>query len=109
MASETQGGADEKIELRRVINDAYAFVVGRQATQTFGAVTYEELADQQIERIEGTGTVLRPNELSRIDKVEQDLKNMIAQIRDIPPERFVLSNPDRDVNTTSEPEDSDQT
>jgi hypothetical protein len=109
VASDTQGGEDEKIELRRVINDAYAFVLGRQATQTFGALTYEELADQQIERIEGTGTVLRPNELARVDRVEQDLKNLINQIRDIPPERFVLSNPDRDVNTTPDPEDDNQT
>lgn len=108
MASDTQGSEDEKVELRRVINDAYAFVLGRQATQAFGAVTYEELADQQIERIEGKGTVLRPNELARIDRVEHDLKNMIQQIRDIPPERFVLSNPDRDVNTSPDPEDDNQ-
>lgn len=109
MASDTQGGEDDKVEIRRIINDGYAFVLGRQATQTFGALTYEELADQQIERIEGAGTVLRPNELSRIDKVEQDLTNMIQHMRDIPPERFVLSNPDRDVNTTPDPEDSSQT
>jgi hypothetical protein len=105
--TEPKTGQDLNVELRRVLNDAYGFVLGRQATQTFGAVTYEELADQQIARIEGAGTELRPNELTRIDRVEQDLKNLIAQVRDIPPERFLLQNPETDTNT--EPEQSEDT
>jgi len=92
-------GQDLNLEFRRILNDAYGFVVGRQATQTFGAVTYEELADQQIDRIIGAGTRLRPNELERIGKMEQDLTNLIQQIRDIPPERFIIGEPDQQTNT----------
>lgn len=96
-------GQDLNIELRRVLNDAYGFVVGQQATQAFGAVTYEQLADQEIERIVGAGTSLRPNEIDRIQKMEQDLTSMIQQIRDIPPERFILANQDSAVNTDPMP------
>ena len=62
-------------------------------------------ADQQIERIEGKGTATRPNELERVDKIESDLLNAVAQIRDIPPENFLLADPTRDVNTPVEQPD----
>lgn len=96
---EERGSQDVNFELRRALNDGYAFVLGRQATQTFGAYTYEELADAQIDRIEGKGTDLRPNELERVDRMERDILDLVEQVRSIPPERFVLRDPERDVNT----------
>ena len=101
-----RGSQDVNFELRRVLNDGYAFVLGRQATQAFGALTYEELADRQIDRIEGGGTLLRPNELERIDRMEQDLLDLVEQVRSIPPERFILRDPERDVNTEPALEDT---
>lgn len=94
---------DQNYELRRVLNQSIGAVLGRQATESFYALTYEELADQQIERIEGKGTTTRPNELERVNKIESDLLNAVAQIRQIPPEKFLLSDPARDVNTPAEP------
>jgi hypothetical protein len=90
-------------ELRRVLNQSIGAVLGRQSTESFYAVTYEELADQQIERIEGKGTETRPNELERVNKIESDLLNAVSQIRTIPPENFLLADPTRDVNTPVEP------
>lgn len=90
-------------ELRRVLNQSIGAVQGRQTTESFYAVTYEELADQQIERIEGKGTETRPNELERVNKIESDLLNAVAQVRTIPPENFLLADPSRDVNTPVEP------
>lgn len=90
-------------ELRRVLNQSIGAVLGRQTTESFYAVTYEELADQQIERIEGKGTETRPNELERVNKIESDLLNAVSQIRTIPPENFLLADPTRDVNTPVEP------
>lgn len=96
---------DLNLELRRVLNDSVGAVLGRQTTESFFALTFEELADQQIERIEGKGTDVRPNELERVSKIESDLLNAVAQIRNIPPENFLLSDPGKDVNTPVEPAD----
>lgn len=93
-------------ELRRVLNQSLGAVQGRQTTESFFALTYEELADQQIERISGKGTATRPNELERVNRVEQDLLNAAAQIRNIPPEQFLLSDPTRDVNTPVDPDEA---
>jgi hypothetical protein len=95
---------DQNFELRRILNQALGAVQGRQTTESFFALTYEELADQQIERIEGKGTTTRPNELERINQIESDLLNLVSQVRNVPPENFLLSDRSRDVNTPVEPE-----
>lgn len=96
---------DLNFELRRVLNQSIGAVLGRQTTESFYSLTYEELADAQIERIEGKGTVTRPNELERVNKIESDLLSAVAQIRGIPPENFLLADPSRDVNTPVDPGD----
>lgn len=96
-------GLDLNTELRRVINNAVGSVQGRQTSESFFAVTYEELADQQIERITGKGTTARPNELERVNKVESDLLALVEQVRNIPPEKFILSDSSTDVNTPVDP------
>jgi hypothetical protein len=100
--SQERDAQDQNFELRRILNNAYSFVQGQQTTQSFTALTYEELADRQIERIEGAGSPGRPNELERIDKMEQELIQLVAQVRSIPPENFLLKDADRDVNTAPE-------
>lgn len=89
-----------------MLNQSLGAVQGRQTTESFFALTYEELADQQIERISGQGTATRPNELERVNRVEQDLLNAVAQIRNIPPEQFLLSDSTRDVNTPVDPDEA---
>jgi len=101
-AAQDQQSLDLNFELRRVLSNAYSFVQGQQATQSFSALTYEELADEQIERIEGAGTQLRPNEFDRIDQMEQELLKLVEQVRNIPPEQFLLSDPEKDVNTSQD-------
>lgn len=90
---------DLNTELRRVINNSVGSVQGRQTSESFFAVTYEELADQQIERISGKGTTARPNELERVDRIEQDLLSLVEQVRNIPTDKFILSDSTQDVNT----------
>lgn len=95
---------DLAFELRRVLSNSYAFVLGEQATQSFSALTYEELADDQIERIEGKDVVPgRPNELERVDRLQRELTDAIQKIKQIPPEKFIESDSRRDVNTPVEP------
>ena len=94
--------ADRNFEFRRILNNAYAFVQGELSNQSFSALTYEELADQQIERIDGKGTESRPTELERLNKIEQDLLKVVDAIKSSSPDDFLIPNPDLDVNTPPE-------
>ncbi len=102
-ANREADGLDLNTELRRVINNAVGAVQGQQTTNSFFAVTYEELADQQIERISGKSTSTRPNELERVDKIEQDMLALVQQVQNIPPEKFLNSDATQDVNTPTDP------
>jgi hypothetical protein len=90
-------------DYRRVINQSLGAVLGRQTTESFFALTYEELAEAQIKRISDKGTDVRPSELERVDRVEGDLLSVIGQIRKMPPEAFLLKDSTRDVNTAVDP------
>lgn len=94
---------DLNFQLRLVINQSLGAVQGRQTAESFSVITYEELADQQIGRITGPGTTTRPNELERVNKIASDMLNAVAQIRNIPPEKFILSDATQDVNTPVDP------
>jgi hypothetical protein len=94
-------------EVRRSLNDAYSFVLGQQNVETFAALTPEECFDQEIERISGADTSTRPNELHRIDRLENGLLDTIAKVKALPPEVFLEPNETTDVNTSPEPPQED--
>ena len=54
------------------------YLVGQQSIQGWTAFTLEEAMDAQIERIEGKSTDKRPNELERVDRIEQECLAAIA-------------------------------
>lgn len=89
----------QSISQREALNDAYAALLGQQSVQSFTAFTFEEALDAQIERIEGAGTQLRPNQLGRVDRVEQRLLEAVEQLKQVPPEMFRDKSADQDVNT----------
>lgn len=90
---------DLALQLRVAVNNAYAFVKGEETTQSFLAITFEDLAAAQIQRLTGKGTTTRPNVIDRIKKAEQDLVSTAEKIRQIPPEAFLARAPNKDVNT----------
>lgn len=98
-SNQESSALDLNSRLRKAMSNAYALVVGSQATQSLAALTYEELADAQIERIEGPGTQARPGELERLARIERDFLSAVEQIRKIPPDRFLLHDESSDVNT----------
>jgi hypothetical protein len=104
VASEQDKGAstatqDQNLKEREALNDAYAALLGQQTTQSFVAFTFEEAMDAQIEAIEGKATTRRPNELGRVDAIEQRAIAAVATLKTIPPEKFVQPDATRDVNT----------
>lgn len=103
---EDQKVDDLHFELRQNINNAYAFVEGAKTTQTIAALTFEDLMDQQIERLVGKDSEARPNPLHRIDKVEADIKATVEKIKKLPPEAFAIRDTRDSVNTPPEGDDA---
>lgn len=89
----------QNLEIRTALSDAYAAVEGFKAAQSFSALTFEDLADQQIERLEGADTEARPNERRRIQRVLNNVLQAVAKVKAMPPEAFAKADPSRDVNT----------
>lgn len=97
---EAVGSTQERnLDVRKALNDAYAFVEGMKTSQSFSAFTVEEAHDLFTERVEGKGTVLRPNEIDRIDRTIQRIKSVVAEVKTLPPEAFQLRNSEDNVNT----------
>ncbi len=90
---------EQNLELRRAINDAYAFVEGQKLVQSFSSISFEELLDQQIERIEGASSTRRPNEIDRITRVEQDIIAAVEKIKKMPDDAFKKTPEENGVNT----------
>lgn len=90
---------EQNLELRRAINNGYAFIEGQKLVQSFSAVTFEELLDQQVERIEGASTTQRPNEIERINKIEAELTSAVENIKKMPDDAFKKTQEDNGVNT----------
>lgn len=89
----------QNLAIREHLNDAYAAVEGQKAVQSFAAFTFEDALDEQIERIEGADTDMRPNELHRVDRVETNVLAAVAKIKALPANAFVEPRDERDVNT----------
>jgi hypothetical protein len=89
----------QNLEIRESLNNAYAAIEGQKSVQSFAAFTFEDALDLQIERIEGADTDARPNELHRIDKIENNVVAAVAKVKAMPPTAFVEPRDDRDVNT----------
>ena len=92
-------------ELRRAVSSAYAFVRGQETNDSFLAITFEEVLDQQIERIEGEGTALRPNVLDRITKLKEDILAAVESIKAQPDDFFKAHDDAQDAVTDPVPED----
>lgn len=105
--SKNEEAAKEELsdQLRRSVANAYAFVQGQETTESFSSLTFEDVLDAQIERIEGPGTDIRPNVLDRIRKVKSDMLEAIASIKAQPDSFF--KEPDPSQDTVTEPVSAD--
>ena len=99
--ADSQAIQEQNLEVRTALNDAYAAIEGAKAVQSFAALTFEDLADQQIQRISGPDVQGRPNELNRVQRVLQDALQAVAKIKSLPADAFQDPDPTRDVNTPS--------
>jgi hypothetical protein len=108
MTSKTQDEEENlqgsHLRQREALNNAYAALLSQKCLQSFQAFTFEEALDQQAKRIDGTSTQLRPNELAKVDRIEQQLLAAVTQLQQVPPEQFLAPKPGEDVNSYVNPE-----
>ena len=97
--AEADSAQEQATEFRETLQDAFSFIEGQKATQSFSALTPEDCFDRYIERVEGKDTTARPNVLNRIAKVRGEVLASIEKIKAMPPEAFREARPDEDVNT----------
>lgn len=89
---------DRNLELRTSLNNAFAAVEAQKKTKSFDAVTFEELLDDQIQRL-SVGSQRRPSSLERVQRTLNDLTKAIKQINDMPADAFAKPDSSKDVNT----------
>jgi hypothetical protein len=100
--NEAQQTQDRNLTERIALGDAYGALVGQQSLQSFTAFTFEEAVDAQIERIEGTSSLKRPNALTRVQQIKQSVQRAVEVLKATPPEEFIEPNEAQDVNTPKE-------
>lgn len=87
------------ISLRQVAAQAFGFVKGNEAIETFAAFTFEEALQQQIDRLEGGGDATLAA-IAQIDKIQADLIKVKEGLASAPATvEEALENPDDNVNT----------
>jgi len=96
-----QAKQDANMKLREALNDAYGALEAQKSVQSFVAFTFEEAMQNQLDRLTGTSTRLRPNELDRVTRIVQNVTTAISIVRQTPPEAFLDPSEARDVNTAS--------
>jgi hypothetical protein len=100
------GAQTQNLREREALNNAYGALIGQQSIQGWTAFTVEEALDAQIERIEGkSNSTKRPNELERVEKIEQETLAAIKALRETPAEQFRESDASQDVNTPRDGDD----
>jgi len=90
-----------KLKMREILNDAYSFVRGRQYTESIANITYEELLDKAIDRIEGTQgrSDVRSTLLDRVKKIKSEIGNAVETVKKKPPSYWTISS-DEEVESS---------
>ncbi len=95
------------VEARRVLSDINNNLEAQKAAKSFQAVTFEELFEQQVLAIEGGGTDLRPSQKDKVARLDEDMKKLVARLKDTPENEFEQPS-DMDVNTPADLVEDDE-
>jgi len=80
------------MKMREILGDAYGFIRGRMYTKQVSAISFEQLIDEAINRIEGTKgtTEIRGTILSRIERLAKETEAAIDTVKKQPPSAWAL-------------------
>ena len=87
------------LQMREILGDAYGFIRGREYTKSFASLSYEELLDAAIEKIEGSqgNTTIRPPVLVRIASIQNAIKQAVTTVKSQPPSSWVIASTDQNL------------
>lgn len=87
----------QNLQLREILASAYGFVRGRQYTESIANITYEELLDRAIDRIEGTKgrSEVRSTKLDRIKKIKEEISAAVTTVKSKPPQSWAIEGDER--------------
>lgn len=88
------------LQMREILGNAYGFVRSREYTKSIANLTYEELLDAAIERIEGTQgrTGIRATLLEQIAKIQNEVKTAVQTVKSKPPNEWVIASQDQELD-----------
>ena len=98
----------QNLKMREIMSDAYTFVRSRQYVQTVANLTYEELLDAAVGRIEGKSDKgeVRATRLERVMKLRDQIGSAVDTVKSKPPESWVIEGDgkveDKDAANTPE-------
>jgi hypothetical protein len=80
------------LQMREILGNAYAFVRGREYTKSASLITFEQLLDEAITRIEGgpIGAVPRGTLLDRIKKIKNEVSSAVDTVKKQPASKWEL-------------------
>ena len=111
VSQSTTKGIDDKttsnLNMRQIVNDAYAFVRGNDFNKYVSHLTYEELLSLAIDRIDGSqsGSAVRSPRVARIAQIKSSIATAVDTIMKKPPSAWVIQGEDvqpEDAANTSE-------
>lgn len=85
-------------QIRYAVANAYGFVVGCEATESFAAVNFEEMLSLQVARLTGNGNSSR-SAIGQIDSIESDFNAAIETIKSLPKDAFKIPSEGNNVNS----------
>jgi hypothetical protein len=93
---------DANTNIRVSVDNAYGFIKGMETTTSFYAVTFEEMVQQQMDRLTGNNLGGR-SAIERMTKIRNELTGAIQAIKSIPPDQM-FSQEDNNATCVNTPE-----
>jgi hypothetical protein len=80
------------VELRRILGEAYTFIRSRQLTDAISTISYEELLELAIRRVEGTDgeSMVRTPKIKRVQQIKTELLATVDTVMKVPPEHWAI-------------------
>ncbi len=105
-ASDKEQARTKLQEYRRIVANVVGELRSQEIRDTYAALTFSELIEQQIVFLEGDGIKLGRKQ--RLEKMYEEFDAALAAIKATPPSAFRVPDPTEDVNTKEDPEETDE-
>lgn len=94
MPKPTSKPSDEaaKIFLRTALSDAYTFALSQELTEGVAAMNLESMMQQELKRLRGpSNSDIYLPVIDRLKALKETVHQAIESVKEIPPEKFLLS------------------